>query len=54
MVLKVPTAYLYEYCEAFEEMFGVRMSESRVSQILHQHGLSLKKALIFSLFLLTE
>lgn len=40
MVLKVPTGYLSEYSTVFHESFGVKMSESRLSQILQRNGIN--------------
>jgi transposase len=40
MVLKVPTGYLAEYSTVFDESFGIKLSQSRISQLLKQHGLS--------------
>jgi hypothetical protein len=40
---QVPSAYLNEYLLVFEEFFGVKLSEARISQILHVHGLSHKR-----------
>lgn len=43
MVLKVPSAYLNEYSIVFEEEFGVKLSESRLSQIFTKRGINHKK-----------
>jgi len=40
MVLKVPTGYLAEYSTVFDDSFGIKLSQSRISQILKQNGLS--------------
>ena len=39
MVLKVPTGYLSEYSTVFHESFGIKLSESRISQILKDRGI---------------
>ena len=40
MVLKVPQGYLAEYSQVFDESFGIKLSVSRISQILKQNGIS--------------
>lgn len=40
MVLKVPQGYLAEYSQVFDESFGIKLSQSRISQILKRNGIS--------------
>jgi transposase len=43
MVLNVPSAYLGEYAIVFEELFGIKLTASRIYQIFQKHGINRKK-----------
>jgi hypothetical protein len=45
MVLNVPTAYLDEYATVFKELYGVKLSLSRICQIFEKERISRKKVL---------